>query len=246
MRWTYYCLTIVMLLSCVPAFAEEAPLEASVAEPFLEMHTGPGRGYPVFHVIERGEELTLIKRRTDWILVETLRGKRGWVQRDALAGVHDAEGRPLYLADADRSDYDKSRWEIGVMGGDLDSARLLTLYGGYRISPNLSAEVSLSQALGNFSTSRMANFDLIAQPFPAWRISPFFALGGGWIETRPRATLVQEEDRLDSAAHVGIGARMYLSRRFFLRAEYRNHKVFTSREENEEISEWKAGFAFFY
>ncbi len=246
MRRPIIFLTIIMLFHRITAMGGEPLLGAEVATPFLEMHTGPGRGYPVFNVIEQGEPLTLVKRRTDWILVETLGGKRGWVSRDALADARDAEGLPLYIADADRADYLASRWEMGVMGGDLEGARLLTFYVGYRLSPNLSAEVSLSQALGNFSTSRMANFDLVAQPFPTWRLSPFFALGGGWVETQPRATLVQEEDRLDTAAHVGIGARMYLSRRFFLRAEYRDYKVFTSRTENEELSEWKAGFAFFF
>ena len=36
------------------------------------------------------------------------------------------------------------------------------------------------------------------------------------------------------------------SRRFFLRAEFRNHEIFTSRDSNEVKKEWKVGFAFFY
>jgi hypothetical protein len=31
-----------------------------------------------------------------------------------------------------------------------------------------------------------------------------------------------------------------------VRAEYRHHMVFTSRNENEEINEWKLGLAFFF
>jgi hypothetical protein len=30
------------------------------------------------------------------------------------------------------------------------------------------------------------------------------------------------------------------------RAEYRSYVLFTSRDENEEIDEWKGGFAFFF
>ena len=40
--------------------------------------------------------------------------------------------------------------------------------------------------------------------------------------------------------------RYYLTRRFFLRAEYKAHCVFTNRNQNEEADEWKVGFAFFF
>ena len=44
----------------------------------------------------------------------------------------------------------------------------------------------------------------------------------------------------------GLGLRTYLSRRFLLRAEYKSYVVFTSRDDNEEVDEWKAGFTFFF
>ena len=66
------------------------------------------------------------------------------------------------------------------------------------------------------------------------------------INTDPNATLVQTEDRSDPLAHFGVGARAYLARRFMVRAEYKNYIVFTSRNENEDIDEWKVGFAFFF
>jgi hypothetical protein len=40
--------------------------------------------------------------------------------------------------------------------------------------------------------------------------------------------------------------RFYITRRLFLRAEYKAHYVFTKRNQNEEEDEWKAGFAFFF
>jgi hypothetical protein len=47
-------------------------------------------------------------------------------------------------------------------------------------------------------------------------------------------------------AYAGFGGRYYLTRRFFLRAEYRHHTVFTKGDANEVKPEWKVGFAFFY
>jgi hypothetical protein len=81
---------------------------------------------------------------------------------------------------------------------------------------------------------------------PEWRASPILTLGTGYVEVDPKATLVEPIDRSDQTAYVGGGVRFYLARRFFARAEYRSHVVFTSRDDNEEVDEWKLGFAFFF
>ena len=61
-----------------------------------------------------------------------------------------------------------------------------------------------------------------------------------------KSTIVEAPDRTDDIGHVGAGFRIYATRRFLLRAEYKSYVVFTSRDENEEIEEWKVGFAFFF
>ena len=38
--------------SCMPV---KRPLEVVVTQPYLEMHSGPGRGYPVVYVVGRDE-----------------------------------------------------------------------------------------------------------------------------------------------------------------------------------------------
>ena len=35
--------------------------EVKVADPYLEMRTGPGEGYPIFHVVDRDEFVEVIK-----------------------------------------------------------------------------------------------------------------------------------------------------------------------------------------
>jgi len=79
-------LVTFILLQCLAAevFAEEQyykVMKVVVDGPYMEMRTGPGRGYPVFHVVDRGKEVSVIKRRTDWFMVQTERGKEGWVKR---------------------------------------------------------------------------------------------------------------------------------------------------------------------
>ena len=81
---------------------------------------------------------------------------------------------------------------------------------------------------------------------PEWRLSPFVSIGTGVLYIEPKSTLVLPGDRTEQTAYAGGGLRFYLTRRFFVRGEYRSHMVFTSRNENEEIDEWKLGLAFFF
>ena len=107
-------------------------------------------------------------------------------------------------------------------------------------------ELTGSQFLGNASNGYTAELGLAHVFRPDWRLSPFLTLGTGIIWIEPKSTLVLPDDRTDQTAYAGAGLRFYVTRRFFVRADYRQHMVFTSRNENEEINEWKLGLAFFF
>ena len=70
--------------------------------------------------------------------------------------------------------------------------------------------------------------------------------GGGLIQIDPNATLVQTEDRTDTISSVILGANVYLTKRVILKLEFNQYKVLTSRNDNEEITEWKAGLSAFF
>ncbi|MCU7803753.1 MAG: outer membrane beta-barrel protein [Candidatus Thiodiazotropha sp. (ex Lucinoma annulata)] len=210
------------------------------------MHTGPGSSYPIDFVVERGEWVEIRKRRTDWFQVHTRRGRLGWVIIDQMRQTRTEDGEPLRLVSYTQDDFRERRWEFSFYGGEMEGAALLGLYGGYSFNENLSTEISFSQALGDFSSEYLIDINLLSQPFPEWTYSPFFTLGSGIIRTKPNATLVQTEDRTDSTAHVGVGLRVYLTRRFFMRGEFRHYAVFTSRDDNEEFDQWKIGLGFFF
>lgn len=237
---------MLQYLASAAVQAEVRYFQVRIHEPYIELHTGPGRGYPVFHVVDRGEMVEVIKRRTDWFMLRTAKGKEGWARRSAMALTLTPAGEKTAFAEADFGDFSRRRWEAGVMAGDFEGADIITAYTGYMMTQNLSAELQLSQAFGNFSDALSASINLLAQPFPEWRASPFFLLGTGAIYTDPNVTLVNEEDRTEQITNVGVGLRVYLTRRFIFRAEYQNHVILQNTDDNQEIDEWKAGFAFFF
>jgi len=77
-------------------------------------------------------------------------------------------------------------------------------------------------------------------------VSPFFSLGTGIINIEPKSTLAEAEDRSDQVAIVGLGLKGYLSQRILLRFEYKGYVVLGSRDDNEDVDEWKAGLAVFF
>ncbi len=235
-----------LLLAGSLANAADKYRQAVIAEPYLELHTGPAAGYPVTTIVERGETIEILKRRTDWLKIRTADGRTGWAWRDAMENAMTPDGDAFALDDDSREDFVRRRFEMGMMSGDFGGANLIGVYGAVSWSDNLSTEIWVSQGLGRFSNSVLAGVNVVHEFFPGWRISPQFSLGTGMIRTSPNATLVETEDRTDQIAHAGLGVRAYLTRQFVLRAEYKTHVVFTSRDDNEEIDEWKAGFAFFF
>ncbi len=246
MRTLLLVLCLGMLLGSSLLMAEETYLEVKVMDPYIELHTGPGVGYPVFHVVDRDELIEVLKRKTDWFKVRASNGKTGWADRAQMELTLMPSGDQTRFTEVSLGDFSSRRWEVGLVGGQFNDLPVMTLYGANALTANLAAELSVSQVLGDYSSSWISNFNLLLQPFPRWRYSPFFTLGVGHIETRTKATLVQAKDSSDEMAHVGVGLKTYLTRRFILRVDYKNYIGFSSDDDNEGFEEWKAGFAFFF
>ena len=250
MRIQVLWLLILALWITTMARAEEPAGEfVRIADPYIEIHTGPGSGYPVFYVAERGEEIAILRRKTDWFQVRTRRGKEGWVHRDQLERTLTLAGEKIKLATVTLEAFSERKWELGATGGDFGGAAMLGLYGGYAFSRNLSAELGLAQSFGNISSTYSLTGRLVAQPFPEWRYSPFFSLGTGYIQINPKATIIYPERTTNQMSYVALGLRTWLTRRFIFRIEYDYYTIFSAtndRDDNEELNGWQAGFAVFF
>lgn len=248
--WFIALLLLIATAMSACARAAENYLSVAVADPYIELHTGAGRGYPIFYIAERGEHVDILKQRTDWIKVRvrsgTPREKEGWVSIDQMSRTLTADGQPLNVAYPDFDAYKKRRWEIGLMHGSFEGANIVSVYGGYHLTPNISAEIEASQYFGSYSNGKVGTFSFVHEPFPDWRLSPFLTLGFGRVYIEPKATLVETTNRNNDLVDVGIGVRYYLTRRFLLRAQYRNYEVLTNSATNQNAEEWKIGFSAFF
>lgn len=217
-----------------------------VQDPYLELRSGPGRGFPVFHVVDRGAQVELLRRRTDWIKVREADGTSGWVHRSQLERTLTPAGEPVTLPAPTPANRTEHRWEIGLTTGDLEGANVIGVSGAWAMTPSLLLRADAAQTIGNYSNGWLGTAGIAHVFMPQWRVSPFAGIGGGVLHVEPKATLVQPADRTDSTAYAGLGVRGYLTNRFLLQAEYRQFVVFTSRDDNEEIDQWTLSFVYFF
>lgn len=236
----------MLALFWVTSVWADKPQEVQIADPFVELHTGPGRGYPVFHVVERGGEVTILLRKTSWFKVRAQEGITGWVPRHQMERTLDPSGEQVAFRDSVRRDFLERDWEMGMLLGDFGGATIFTLFANYALTKNFTTEISVSQALSSSANNYLYNINLQHQPFPHWRVSPYLAFGIGGIITEPKRTLVRGEDENDLVSNVGLGLRYYWTDRYLLRLEYNDYVVFSSDDKNENISEYKLGVAIFF
>lgn len=217
-----------------------------VGEAYIDLHSGPGRGFPVLQSVERGGVLEVMRRRTDWFQVRTERGYEGWVHRTQLIRTLNSRGEPVTIEEYGLDAFGKREIEFGVMAGRFEGANGIAVHADYFITPYFATEASYLQALGNVSDNRLMTLGVQHYFKPDWRASPYIGVGVGSLSVEPTAALVESEDRNDVTRYAQGGVSVHVRERFMFRLDYRHHLVLTNRDNNQEIDEWKAGFSVFY
>jgi len=245
MRRLLWLILLLQTLHLGTAHAAKRPLlQLVVTAPYLEMHSGPGRGYPVIYVIGRDEIVTVLFSRTDWYKVRAAHGETGWARRADLATTKLADGEPAPIPPY--PDFASHRWELGAGYGVYNRQNLVTAYVDFALTESLDVEGVVQQALGTLDNRVIATIGLRHTFIPEWKwFSPTAGLGGGYqhvVDKVPPAPLENNNEM----AYVSLGARGFITRRFMWRADWRHYDVFNHLNVYEDLEEWKVGFAVFF
>ena len=253
--WCARGLIVRLWLLCLCLFLPTSPLKAAtndgvtveVTEPYMELRTGPGRGYHVTSIAERGETVQILKRQTGWFKVRTARGTEGWVSLDQIEKSLMAEGVQDNVREAVLQDFLHQRWEAGFAAGVFDGDPAIAFRAGYHWIDNLVTEIGLTQVSGTYTSTQLASANLILQPYTDTRFSPLFTIGGGLFRNRNRASLVGNDNTISAAqANAGLGLRYYLTRNFVVRADYKKYVALTNVQKNDRFDEELIGISFFF
>ncbi|MEM9101032.1 MAG: outer membrane beta-barrel domain-containing protein [Pseudomonadota bacterium] len=228
----------------------ESSMIVTIDDNYIDVHSGPGRGFPKVYVIEKGESILLIEAKTDWVKIKTHpdkeAGRVGWIRRDFLAGAK------ITLADSESTltwadeNFLNQRFELGYFAGDFSDEPLVAVRGAWRINNFFSWETSLSQITSDVDSLFLYHTNIVSHPLYRLRFSPYFTLGAGYFRQEPKETIIDVETEEGSTVNVGIGLRAYITRRFMVRAEFRNHILFLADDNHDSQQEYSLGFSFFF
>jgi hypothetical protein len=209
-----------------PATSAVPVARVRVVRPYLDMHSGPGRGFPIFYAAEKNEWVVIELRHTDWFKVRTARGPVGWVSREQMAGTVTEDGVPFELADPTLQDFLNRRFDVGIGYGATQKTAFTRLWVGWRFSDTLTGS----------QPGHGADQDLhwAVDGQPAFRAlvrqaaSLFVGIGVGRFNFEPNKSLVNNEQLDGNLGVFTLGARYHLSGRVALRIDYSRYAVFVS------------------
>ena len=177
-----------------PSHAKRTTETVVVQDAFIDLRTGPGRGFPIAYSVERSATIALLRQRTDWIKVRTDGGREGWVHRSQLERTLTQDGAEVRVAGPTPEARTEHRWEASLLTGDFGGANLLGVRAAYALAPGLVVRADVSQLLGDYSDGWLGAIGIAHVFAPHWRVSPVV----GVLET-----LVRESGMSDRVHFLG-------------------------------------------
>lgn len=246
-------LVVTFITSPRFVFAERVsanPFEVVIEKPFIDLRTGPATAYPAFYVAQRGQALTILKRRTHWLKVrlEDSNHRRivGWVHKDELYQARVA-GSTLLAREHPALRYNyEPRFSGNYALGRLEGSDLISLQFAYHGSKVLSTELNAGFYTGTTNQGWLADARLVYEPFYRFKLSPFVNLGYGYIKREQSGTLIVQEDDSDTYLNAGLGLKLRFHELYQIRFEYQVNNTLTETNDNRELELWQIGLSTYF
>ena len=244
------CLLAVSILFPLSVQAQDAELQLEVIDPYIELHTGPGVGYPIFYTIEQGETIAILTRRTGWYEVRSENNKVGWARAVQVARTLLPTGTPVELPTVSYGDYLTNSWRVGFnvgqfTGGELKGGDTFSYSVGYRPLEWMGVELDNGKFYDSEVRGDYYSLNVLLEPFSEWQLSPVLILGKGQIDIESQPELTPLTIGKEDFNRYGLGANYYIGRNFVLNIGFQNFTVSTENDD-ERINRWNLGFNAFF
>lgn len=218
-----------------------------VTDAFINLRTGAGKAYPIFYVAQRGESLSIAKRRTSWFKVELESNggsvKTGWVHEDDLSMANVAgTDLPASSHPQIRRSINPS-WSGNYQLGRLSEDDLVGLGVSYNRLKALSFELRGLAFTGSVFQGWVINGQLKFSPFSRWVLAPYLSSGYGFMKREVRGDFLPVEDNSDHVFIVGAGLDVRLHQDYRLSFDYQQFNILPSSSENIQLDAWQLGLS---
>jgi len=237
---------LLVLTTLLFVTAAQAQEKLQITDPYVELRTGPGRGYPIDHVAERDEWIEVLLRRTDWYKVRTASGHEGWVNRDQLLTTLTEANATKTFRDVLLEDYLHRRLEFGAGWGVFDGEPMVKLWSAWRFADALSIEATIGQVQGTFAGTELWHVNINVEPWSDRRLSPYFGVGLGRFHNFPNLSLVNAVETAANLANAALGVRWYIGDRFVAKLDYSIYTAYISDAGTTDYRAASLGIAFFF
>jgi len=218
--------------------------EVVVAEPYLEMHSGPGRGYPVVYVVGRDEVVTVLysRNRIGTRCARRAAGRLGAPLRIGFTKLASGEPAPIRPIRISRPTAGRLARGYGV----FNHQNLVTTWGDFGLTEQPRRRIRPATGVGHHRQPYIASLGMRHTFIPEWRWFCPRRVSDSAISTstiKYRRKPLQTSNQL---AYVSLGVRGFITRRFMWRADWRKYVVFTNQIKMRNRKEWKFGLAVFF
>jgi hypothetical protein len=255
--WPRLLVTLMLILglgsfSLSTAYAaDKSPVRVKVADPFIELHSGPNTSFPVYDVVERGETIEILRRRTGWFEIRATKNRQGWVKKDQLQATLAAAGIQPTRRDRVVDKYLDKKLRFDAAGGVFDDEAIVTIRGGYRTSDHVTVEVSVSNVSGIYADSNLFQANVLIDLQVLNSIRPYFLFGTSYFTNVPETqsstdTVVTTERNDEVMANFGVGVQYFFTQRFLFRAEVEQHSTLQGNRPSQKFLQGTLGVGFFF
>ncbi len=210
---------------------EESVVMARVIVESAALRTGPGAGFRIARIAQRGDTFRVHERSTRgfWFRVELPDGSLAWIDGNVVYNQEvgpPSRGERILRKIFAPPPLLGEHGELAVMLGVLSDAGLMAARPTFLLSPTFGFELDLAGSVGSAGRLLMGGGGPLINLFPHWPIVPFFTVGGGVAYATPNADSFVLDDGASSHVYAGGGLRFGFRQRLIVRVEGRSHVFF--------------------
>ncbi|VAW96681.1 hypothetical protein MNBD_GAMMA22-1039 [hydrothermal vent metagenome] len=220
-------------------------LTIRVLDPFLELHTGPGANFPIYDIIERGEAIVIIRRKTDWYQVRGSLNRVGWANREQMGKTLASAGIKKGTRELIIEDYLRDKFRFDATLGSFDGQSSANIRLGYRTNENIMLEFGVTHIAGIYTNSPLYQANILLELYTDLDYRPFAFMGYSKFLNVPNSNTNLSATDLD-LLNAGFGLNYYLTEHFIIRLEFGDYVVFKGDNRNDEFLNASLGFSIFF
>jgi hypothetical protein len=229
---------------------QSSEVHARVIVERAPLRTGPGPGFRIVRLAERGETFAVRERATRgyWLRVELSDGSTAFVQGD-MVFTHEvgepSRGARILAKVFAPPPLPSAHGEIAVSLGVLSESGFMAVRPTWLLSPVFGFEANLAASVGASGRIFMGGAGGLVNLFPHWPVVPFFTGGGGLAYATPNADSFVLEKGSRAMLYAGGGLRFGFRHRIIVRVEGRGY-VFYESDNLRPQQEISGGLAAFF